>query len=186
MSRAKSAHDLSGLMKYAGRAPWDEAMDEMLSAHLGPAATRPGLIPKPCRSHRRSRVGATMGLCLRVSAYAGNRTGRAQSGRRLPQAPGPEREGAQQGLDAGINGQHHVALRSQRGCARAVHDAARRVAGYGPGNGAGAQRKPGLGQLGQDRRANCECERAAWYCRGALAIRPGGRCTPARYVCPAC
>lgn len=45
MSRAKSAHDLSGLMKYAGRSPWDEAMDEMLSAHLGPACEATGLDP---------------------------------------------------------------------------------------------------------------------------------------------
>ena len=45
MSRLKSAHDLSGLMKYADRAPWDEAMDEMLSAHLGPACEATGLEP---------------------------------------------------------------------------------------------------------------------------------------------
>ena len=45
MSRLKSAHDLSGLMKYADRAPWDEAMDEMLSAHLGPAWEATGLEP---------------------------------------------------------------------------------------------------------------------------------------------
>lgn len=45
MSRLKSAHDLAGLMKYAGRAPWDEAMDEMLSAHLGPACEATGLDP---------------------------------------------------------------------------------------------------------------------------------------------
>ena len=30
-------------MKYADRAPWDEAMDEMLSAHLGPACEATGL-----------------------------------------------------------------------------------------------------------------------------------------------
>jgi hypothetical protein len=45
MSRPKSAYDLSGLMKYAGRAPWDEAMDEFLSAHLGPACEATGLDP---------------------------------------------------------------------------------------------------------------------------------------------
>lgn len=45
MSRFKSAHDLSGLMKYAERAPWDEAMAEMLSAHLGPACEATGLEP---------------------------------------------------------------------------------------------------------------------------------------------
>jgi hypothetical protein len=34
-------------MKYADRAPWDEMMDEMLSAHLGPAceATASSLMP---------------------------------------------------------------------------------------------------------------------------------------------
>jgi hypothetical protein len=45
MSRSKSVHDLSGLMKYAERAPWDEAMAEMLSAHLGPACEATGLEP---------------------------------------------------------------------------------------------------------------------------------------------
>lgn len=45
MSSTKSTHDLSGLIKYAGRAPWDEAMDEMLSAHLGPACEATGLEP---------------------------------------------------------------------------------------------------------------------------------------------
>ncbi|TYC79095.1 hypothetical protein [Novosphingobium sp. BW1] len=45
MSRLKSAHDLSGLMKFAGREPWDEAMDEMLSAHLGPTCEATGLDP---------------------------------------------------------------------------------------------------------------------------------------------
>lgn len=45
MSRSKSAHDLSELMKYADRAPWDEALDEMLSAHLGPACEATGLEP---------------------------------------------------------------------------------------------------------------------------------------------
>lgn len=45
MSRLKSAHDLSGLMKYADRAPWDEAMAEMLSAHLDPACEATGLEP---------------------------------------------------------------------------------------------------------------------------------------------
>ena len=45
MSRSKSVHDLSGLMKYAERAPWDEAMVEMLSAHLGPACEATGLEP---------------------------------------------------------------------------------------------------------------------------------------------
>src|SRR3546814_19547865 len=43
MSRSKSAHDLSGLMKYADRAPWDEALAEMLSAHLDPASEATGL-----------------------------------------------------------------------------------------------------------------------------------------------
>src|SRR3546814_10207176 len=41
----RSVHDLSGLMKYAERAPWDEAMAEMLSAHLGPACEATGLEP---------------------------------------------------------------------------------------------------------------------------------------------
>lgn len=45
MSRQKSAHDLSGLMKYLGRAPWDEMMDEMLVAHLGPACEAMDLEP---------------------------------------------------------------------------------------------------------------------------------------------
>lgn len=45
MSRSKSAHDLSGLMKYADRAPWDEALAEMLSAHLEPACEATGLEP---------------------------------------------------------------------------------------------------------------------------------------------
>src|SRR3546814_7378216 len=45
MSRSKSAHDLSGLMKYADRAPWDEALAEMLSAHLDPASEATGLEP---------------------------------------------------------------------------------------------------------------------------------------------
>src|SRR3546814_15218555 len=44
-SRSKAVHDLSGLMKYAERAPWDEAMAEMLSAHLGPACEATGLEP---------------------------------------------------------------------------------------------------------------------------------------------
>src|SRR3546814_17277460 len=45
MSRSKSAHDLSGLMKYADRAPWDEALAEMMSAHLDPASEATGLEP---------------------------------------------------------------------------------------------------------------------------------------------
>src|SRR3546814_14370610 len=45
MSRSKSAHDLSGVMKYADRAPWDEALDEMLSAHLDPASEATGIEP---------------------------------------------------------------------------------------------------------------------------------------------
>lgn len=45
MSRLKSAHDLSGLMKYMRRAPWDEMMDEMLVAHLGPACEATDLEP---------------------------------------------------------------------------------------------------------------------------------------------
>lgn len=45
MSRLKPAHDLSGLMKYASRTPWDEAMDDILSAHLGPACEATGLEP---------------------------------------------------------------------------------------------------------------------------------------------
>lgn len=45
MSRAKSVHDLSGLMKYADRAPWGEALDDILSAHLGPACEASGLDP---------------------------------------------------------------------------------------------------------------------------------------------
>lgn len=32
-------------MKYAEQAPWDEAMAEMLSAHLGPACEATGLEP---------------------------------------------------------------------------------------------------------------------------------------------
>ena len=45
MSKPKSAHDLSGLMKYADRAPWDDALAEMLSAHLGPGSEATGLEP---------------------------------------------------------------------------------------------------------------------------------------------
>ncbi|HQS98228.1 MAG TPA: hypothetical protein PK823_17245, partial [Novosphingobium sp.] len=45
MSRLKSAHDLSRLMKYMKRAPWDEMMDEMLVAHLGPACDATDLEP---------------------------------------------------------------------------------------------------------------------------------------------
>ena len=45
MSRPKSAHDLSGLMKYVDREPWNEAMAEMLSAHLEPACEATGLEP---------------------------------------------------------------------------------------------------------------------------------------------
>ncbi|MEP6869072.1 MAG: hypothetical protein ABJA20_11205, partial [Novosphingobium sp.] len=46
MAKLRSAHDLSGLMKYAGRAPWDEVMDEVLSAHLEPAVEATGLDPE--------------------------------------------------------------------------------------------------------------------------------------------
>lgn len=45
MSRLKPGHDLSGLMTYADRAPWDEAMSELLSTHLGPACKATGLEP---------------------------------------------------------------------------------------------------------------------------------------------
>lgn len=45
MSRPKSGYDLSRLMKYLRRAPWDEMMDEMLVAHLGPACEEIGLNP---------------------------------------------------------------------------------------------------------------------------------------------
>ena len=46
MAKLRSAHDLSGLMKYAGREPWDEVMDEVLSAHLEPVVEATGLDPE--------------------------------------------------------------------------------------------------------------------------------------------
>lgn len=45
MSRHKSTHDLSKLIKYLGCAPWDDMMDEMLAAHLGPACQAMDLEP---------------------------------------------------------------------------------------------------------------------------------------------
>lgn len=46
MSTTKAGHDISGLIKYAGRSPWAEAMDETLSAHLGPVLDEVGLDPE--------------------------------------------------------------------------------------------------------------------------------------------
>ena len=46
MSTTKAAHDISGLIKYAGRSPWAEAMDKTLSAHLGPVLDESGLDPE--------------------------------------------------------------------------------------------------------------------------------------------
>jgi hypothetical protein len=46
MSTAKTAYDISGLIKYADRSPWAEQMDETLSAHLGPGLGEAGLDPE--------------------------------------------------------------------------------------------------------------------------------------------
>lgn len=46
MSKSKVPHDLSGLMKYAKRAPWDDAMDDALAAHLDPVSQQSGLTIK--------------------------------------------------------------------------------------------------------------------------------------------
>ncbi len=46
MSTIKAAYDISGLIKYAGRSPWAEAMDETLSAHLGRVLKEAGLDPE--------------------------------------------------------------------------------------------------------------------------------------------
>src|SRR3546814_18511469 len=43
MSRSKSANDLSGLMNYADRAPRDEDLAVMLSAHVDRASAAPRL-----------------------------------------------------------------------------------------------------------------------------------------------
>lgn len=43
MSKLKPTHDLSGLMNYAKHAPWDEAMDDALAAHLGPVSEQSGI-----------------------------------------------------------------------------------------------------------------------------------------------
>ncbi|MCB2051351.1 MAG: hypothetical protein KDE63_07965, partial [Novosphingobium sp.] len=45
MSRLKPAHDLSGLIRFADRAPWDEIMADMLSEHIGLACEESGLDP---------------------------------------------------------------------------------------------------------------------------------------------
>lgn len=45
MSISKFVYDLSGLIKYADRAPWDEALNDILTAHLGLACETTGLDP---------------------------------------------------------------------------------------------------------------------------------------------
>jgi hypothetical protein len=46
MSSTKAVYDIAGLIKYADRSPWAEAMDETLSAHLGPVLDEAGLDPE--------------------------------------------------------------------------------------------------------------------------------------------
>ncbi|CCA93089.1 MULTISPECIES: antitoxin Xre/MbcA/ParS toxin-binding domain-containing protein [Novosphingobium] len=46
MSKTKATYDIAGLIKYADRSPWAEAMDETLSAHLGPVLEDAGLDPE--------------------------------------------------------------------------------------------------------------------------------------------
>ncbi len=46
MSTAKATYDIAGLIKFADRSPWAEAMDETLSAHLGPVLQEAGLDPE--------------------------------------------------------------------------------------------------------------------------------------------
>lgn len=43
MAKSNAGHDLSGLIRFAGRAPWDERLDEILALHLDPVCEATGL-----------------------------------------------------------------------------------------------------------------------------------------------
>ena len=45
MSKANLGHDLSGLIRFAERAPWDERLDDLLALHLDPVCEATGLDP---------------------------------------------------------------------------------------------------------------------------------------------
>jgi hypothetical protein len=51
MSKANFGHDLSGLIRFAEREPWDERLVDMLALHLDPVceANRKTLLPLPPR-----------------------------------------------------------------------------------------------------------------------------------------
>ncbi|MCB4862953.1 hypothetical protein K7W03_25555 [Sphingobium sp. PNB] len=46
MSKANLGHDLSGLIRFAERAPWDERLVDMLALHLDPVCEASGLDPE--------------------------------------------------------------------------------------------------------------------------------------------
>lgn len=46
MSKANLGHDLSGLIRFAERAPWDERLVDMLALHLDPVCEATGLDPE--------------------------------------------------------------------------------------------------------------------------------------------
>ena len=46
MSKTNLGHDLSGLIRFAERAPWDEMLDDMLALHLDPVCEASGLDPE--------------------------------------------------------------------------------------------------------------------------------------------
>lgn len=45
MSKANLGHELSGLIRFAERAPWDERLDDLLAFHLDPVCEATGLDP---------------------------------------------------------------------------------------------------------------------------------------------
>lgn len=46
MSKSNVGHDLSGLIRFAERAPWDEQLDDILALHLDPVCETTGLDPE--------------------------------------------------------------------------------------------------------------------------------------------
>lgn len=46
MSKSNVGHDLSGLIRFAERAPWDEKLDDILALHLDPVCETTGLDPE--------------------------------------------------------------------------------------------------------------------------------------------
>jgi hypothetical protein len=171
MSRSKSAlHDLSGLMKSASRAPWDEAMDDMLSEHLGPACEATGLDPDTIFDMIGDHWEGPIWGCAFEDLLA----------QKLEPDGGNivddylKRRGWNEKAPA------KAYMRALRDTVMSLYEVSEVVPGQSmtlrdlrhfPGDSAGTRCDPESGQLGQDRRAGVGSERTECYFRGAIAVQ---------------